>query len=150
MADDVGLLFIAVREARAIEEVPRVPRVFRDRLNPLEVFRPAQVRKKFRFWPHQILEILDEIRDDIEPDTQRSHAIPALTKLCATLRFFACGTYLDVVGDVMGLSDATVCRIVHDVTRALLRRRRHHLTWPANESLAEIKSSFMDIAGKSF
>ena len=150
MADDVGLLFLAVREARAIEEMPRVPRVFRDRLNPLEVFRSAQFRKKFRFWPHQILEILDEIRDDIEPDTQRSHAITALIKLCATLRFFACGTYLDVVGDVMGLSDATVRRIVHDVTRALLRRRRHHLTRPANESLAEIKSSFMDIAGKLF
>jgi hypothetical protein len=87
----------------------RVPRLFRDRTDPLQIFRPDQIRKKYRFWPHQIIQLENLLHDDIAPLSERSHAIPAIVKLCAALRFYACGTYLDVVGDVMGISESSVC-----------------------------------------
>ena len=57
----------------------------------------------------------------------------ALIKLCTTLRFFACGAYFDVVEDTMGLSQATVCVVVHQVTQSILRLIRRFVVWPAVE-----------------
>ena len=148
MADDILLLLLIEQQQRRFEAEPRVERLFRDRLNPLEVFRPEQVRRKFRFWPNQIRDILEMVRDEFEPQTARSHAVPALIKLCCALRFYASGSYLDVVGDVMGLSETTVCRVVRDVTAALLRLQPQHLHWPGNEERWQIQIGFRAIAGE--
>ena len=151
MADDIALLAPIRRNGRRDrrrEEAPRLPRVFRDRLNPLEALRPEKVRRKFRFWPWQIIQILTWLGPELEPTTDRSKSVPALVKLCTTLRFYACGAYFDVVGDTMGLSEATVCVVVHEVTRALLRLIRRFVVWPAVEQYPAIKRAFHAVAGK--
>ena len=77
----------------------RLPRLFLDRIDLLETFRPEQVRRKYQFWPTQIIQLM-QIRNRLDPAMEGSFTIPAIIK-CAALRFFACGTYLDVVGDVL-------------------------------------------------
>ena len=148
MADDILLLLPIQQQQRRVEAAPRVERLFRDRLNPLEVFRSEQVRRKFRFWPNQIRDILDMVPDEIEPESARSHAVLALIKLSCALHFCASGSYLDVFGDVMGLSEATVCRVVRDVTAALLRLQPQHLHWPINKERRQIQIGLRAIAGE--
>ena len=81
----IFLLLLSIqRQQRRVEAEPSVGRLFRDRLNPLEVFRPEQVRRKLRFWPNQIRDILDKMHDEIKPETARSQAVPAMIKLCCT------------------------------------------------------------------
>ena len=48
----------------------------------------------------------------------------------------------------MGLSEATVCRVVRDVTAALLRLQPQHLHWPGNEERWQIQIGFRAIAGE--
>ena len=148
MADDPALFLPLPRAIRRPEVHPRAPRLFRERVNPLDVFRPEQVRRKFRLWPAQVRELVNLIGDELEPVTQRSHAIPATIKVCAALRFYASGSYLDVVGDVMGLSEPSLCVIVRDVTQSLLTRRQRFIQWPQAQDRPRIMREFGDIAGK--
>ena len=146
MADDFLLLLPIQRQQRWVEVEPRVERLFLDHLNPLEVFRPEQVRRKFCFCPNQIHDILDMICDEIKPETARSDAVPTIIKLCSALQFYASCSYLDV-GDVMGLSEATIGRVVRDVTAELLRLQPH-LHWPGNEEHRQIQTGFRAIASE--
>ena len=60
-------------------------RVFRDRRNPLDM----ELYDKFRFRRHDILTIVDELRDDLEyPDT-RQGPLPATLQVVVALRMYA-------------------------------------------------------------
>ena len=57
-------------------------RVFRDRKNPLDVYDDVELYDKFRFRPHDILTIVDELLDDLEyatrnPIDTRQGSLPA-------------------------------------------------------------------------
>ena len=51
-------------------------RVFRDMKNPLDMYDDVELYAKFRFRRHDILTIVDELRDDLEyhshPDTRQA------------------------------------------------------------------------------
>ena len=66
-------------------------RVFRDRKNPLEstMYDDVELYAKFRFRRHDILTIIDELRDDLEcPDT-RQGPLPATLQVIVALRMYA-------------------------------------------------------------
>ncbi len=48
--------------------------------------------RTYRLPSHVIFNLLQEIKDDLEPST-RSHAIPGLSKLLATVHFLASGSF---------------------------------------------------------
>ncbi len=48
--------------------------------------------RTYRLPSHVIFNLLQEIKDDLEPST-RSHAIPALSKLLSNLHFLASGSF---------------------------------------------------------
>ena len=127
---------------------PRIERLFRDCLNPLEVYRPEQVRRKFCFWLNQNRDILDTIREAIKPETARSHAVPGIIKLCCALCFYTSCSYLDMVGDMMGQSEAIVYRVVQDVKEALLGLQPQHLHWPGNGEHRQIQTAFRAITSE--
>ena len=64
-------------------------RVFRDRKNPLDMYDDGESYDKFRFRRHDILTIVDELRDDLEyPDT-RQGSLPATLQVIVALRMYA-------------------------------------------------------------
>ena len=63
-------------------------------------------------------------------------------------RFYATGGFYIIVGDGHGPATATVCRVVHRVTHALVREFSHVICWPTDrESVDAIKAKFYAIAG---
>ena len=50
-----------------------------------------EIIMRYRLSSHAILQLLEEIKDYIESPTQRSHSIPAVVKLLATLQILASG-----------------------------------------------------------
>ena len=98
---------------------PGAPQLFRERVNPSDIFRPEQVQQKFHLWRAKWGSWW--IGDELKPMDQRSHAIPATIKICAVLCFYTSGPYLDITGDVICLFDEpSLCVIVPDMMRALL------------------------------
>ena len=78
----------------------------------------------YRF-PHvELLRLCDELQHDIGLVTVMSHAIPTHTLVMVALRFYATGSFQSVVGDVTGLRQSSVCRLIDKVTTALYRKAR--------------------------
>ncbi|XP_030066666.1 putative nuclease HARBI1 [Microcaecilia unicolor] len=76
--------------------LPR-PRVFRQRL-VLEHMSDRKIVDDYRLTRTAIHQLYHEIRDDIDPTTHRSHAVPGLAKLLTVLQFLATGTFQHVLG----------------------------------------------------
>ena len=76
-------------------------------------------RKRYRFQPKTVEALCLLLGKEIEPEASSNNAFTAMQKLCITLRFYATGTHQIEVGDGEGASQASVSRIVKQVTRVL-------------------------------
>ncbi|XP_030071483.1 putative nuclease HARBI1 [Microcaecilia unicolor] len=95
-----------------------------------------------------IYELYQEIRDDIDPTTVRSHAVPGLVKLLVVLQFFATGTFQHVLGGNSGVDQSTVSRNLTQVLRTLKKCVCKHIAFPTGEEeRRRIKQDFYKIAG---
>ncbi len=72
------------------------PRVVKDRMDPLTLIAPDQAKRKYRLWPEVIYKLCDELVPFLERKTKRSSALPVIHQVLAALRFYTCGTYLEV------------------------------------------------------
>lgn len=59
------------------------------------------------------------------------------------LRFFASGSFMEVIGDTMGYDKSTVSRAVENVTNALLTKKDQYLKWPTQEEIKKIKGELL-------
>jgi hypothetical protein len=105
----------------------RKQRVFRNRTNPLDEYDDDEIRKRFRLSRELILELYEQIGAELEPQTQRNHAIPAIIKICCALRYYASGTYQAVIGDGLGIHKASVSVIINSVTEKICRLRGRYI-----------------------
>ena len=74
--------------------------------------------------------LLNLVEADLQRPTRRSYALTPAAQLLAALRFYATGSFLEVIGDGHGLSKASVSRSVEVVTSALLRHIPDHIQFP--------------------
>lgn len=74
----VFLLGLADDEQR---QLIRRERVFRDRTNPLDFLNDTEVIERYRLPREFLFRLIDIVREDIEPDTHRSHALSACTQV---------------------------------------------------------------------
>ena len=122
--------------------------LFVDRLNPLEVLRSEEdVRARYRFYRSTIYSIMRLIFEDITRPTQKSMALPLIVILCSALHFFASGSLYLVLWDCLLISPASMCRCVHTVSEALVKKSKDFIRWPSVGGMERLKERFYDIAG---
>jgi len=138
-------VFIMIRDHQDRLNLRR-NRIFRDRLHPLDTYDDIELIRRYRLSRPLIIELFDHIRDEIEPQTLRSHAIPGMLQLFCTLRFYATGTFQAVIGDSIGIHKSSVSRIVTRVTTALCRLKNRYIQFPRRENIIRTKQKFYDIA----
>ena len=63
-------------------------------------------------------------------------------QLAVALRFFATGHFQTTDGDLIGVLQPSVCRIIHKVSAAIARRRRRFIKFPATTILQIFKEKF--------
>ncbi|XP_060759492.1 putative nuclease HARBI1 [Neoarius graeffei] len=127
-----------------MERAVKRKRVFRDRTNPLEVYNDDEIISRFRLTREAILRLTDELGEVLGPTTERSHSIPALLQVCTALRFYATGSFLNTVGDTVGLSKASVSQVAYRASGALSERLPQFPTEPAE--LSRLKRGFYNIS----
>ena len=64
-------------------------------------------------------------------------------QLLIALRFYACGSFQQVIGDTVGVEKSTVSRIIRRVSLALAQ----YCEWPSDDRKKKIKSAFFQMAG---
>ena len=138
----VDLLFGNLQEAR------RRPRQFRYNKVPFELYTDEELRVRFRFGRESIGFITDVLTDDLQRKTRRNHALQPVDQVLIALRFFASGSFLQVVGDTIGVDKSTVSRVVMDVARALVAKQHRFIQWPTtNAELLRNKNAFYQRGG---
>ena len=69
-------------------------------------------------------------------------------QVLVALHFFASGSFLQVIGDTLGLSKSTVSWTVNNVSYALAQKQVHFIKWPSTEAeVAQIKRGIYDKGG---
>ncbi|KAK0140211.1 putative nuclease HARBI1 [Merluccius polli] len=89
-----------------------------------------QVIQRYRLPREAIRQLLGTISQDLRRATRRSFALTPQVQLLAALRYYATGSFLQVVGDGLGLSKASVCSSVQAVTYSLFRLVPQHVRFP--------------------
>ncbi|XP_071137367.1 putative nuclease HARBI1 [Mytilus edulis] len=126
---------------------PKPPRKYRKRLLTLDDLTDKELRARYRFGRNSIIRITDIVRKDIEHPTQRSQSLSAEMQVLVALRFFACGGFLQVVGDTQGIDKSTVSRCVQKVSDALNAKADQFIKWPSVQRKGDIKQGFFDNGG---
>ena len=67
---------------------------------------------RYRFRRADIMNLVDMVDDNVSVAERKGSLTPTLQVLIA-LRFFACGSFQLVVGDLFGVSKATISRTIH-------------------------------------
>ena len=58
------------------------------------------------------------------------------------LRFYASGSFMEVIGDTMGFDKSTVSRAINNVTNALVLHKDKFIKWPNPAETPESKQNF--------
>lgn len=106
------------------------PRNFLDRDNPLEDYRDDIFEHRFRLNKDCFRDLLNLL--NLERLTQRNNPLPPALQLATTLQFYATGCYQYVLGDLQGLSQPSVSRIILQTSKEIARLARTHIVFPQN------------------
>ncbi|CAC5403276.1 HARBI1 [Mytilus coruscus] len=120
--------------------------VFRDRTNPLDLYDDLELVKRFRFDRQTILQIADLLQEDLESSTLRNHAIPPVMKVLIALRFYASGSFQNIIADTFNIDQSTFSRTTHSVSNALVRRAHKFIKFPSGHVIKENKVKFYAVA----
>lgn len=121
MAAIQRVLVLNQRRRRPWSRLVHVNFFIRQNLSPFDILPDVAILKKIRLPRQLIMELLDLLRPALARLTRRNFALSPEVQLLAALRFFATGSFIEVVGEGYGLSKTSVWRCVHTVTNALLR-----------------------------
>uniref|UniRef100_A0A3P9K6K5 DDE Tnp4 domain-containing protein n=1 Tax=Oryzias latipes TaxID=8090 RepID=A0A3P9K6K5_ORYLA len=83
-------------------------RVYVERAQPLEQYTTEKLYARFRFGNADIKYIADLVRPKLQRRTRRSHSLSVEQQVLIGLRFYASGTFYQVVGDNIGVDKSTV------------------------------------------
>ena len=127
------------RERRPRSRLVAINGRIRDNFDPLEVYTDAAVIQRYRL---PIRQLLGTIRQDLRRATRRSFALTPQVQLLAALRFYATGSFLQVVGDGQGLCKASVCRLFQAVTYSLLCLIPRHVRFHSRDEMGATQENF--------
>ena len=69
----------------------------------IDDYSEEELRVRYRFRRDSILFITNLVAGDISRNTRRNHALPPLLQVLIALRFYASGSFLQVIGDTFGV-----------------------------------------------
>ncbi|KAG7174270.1 nuclease HARBI1-like 3, partial [Homarus americanus] len=107
----------------------RRERRYLDPLNPKNISDENPLRY-YRFPLREILRLCEELDPFLRQRMTRSHAVPTHRQVLVALRFYASGTFCNVLGDTVGLTQASVSRIIRNVTQILSDMARNEIKMP--------------------
>ncbi|CAH2106033.1 unnamed protein product [Euphydryas editha] len=95
------------------------PRQYKERVDYTTTLNSVEFQMRFRLDKASVEHLLVEIMPHLRVKGTRNHGVSPLHQLLLALRFYALGTMLLSVGDFIGVSKASACRIVRDVSSAI-------------------------------
>ncbi|XP_066585919.1 putative nuclease HARBI1 [Prorops nasuta] len=121
----------------------------RDTNNPLEELSDRSFKLRYRFSKTFVKDFLLPIITDnlMENVNQRGLPVSALEKLLIALRFYGSNCFQNISGDLRGISQQSVSRIVKEISRCFAAQLPNFIFLPKTaDECAHIKQKFHQIA----
>ncbi|XP_053299052.1 putative nuclease HARBI1 [Pleuronectes platessa] len=117
-------------------------RVYVERIDPLQKYTNEELYARFCFGRADIQYIVDLLRPNLQRRTQRSHGLSVEEQVLIALRFYAYGTFYQVVGYYMGVTKSTVCDVLKSVSTALASLINEIVSFPKDDQIIQAKQNF--------
>ncbi|XP_030047265.1 uncharacterized protein LOC115461536 [Microcaecilia unicolor] len=125
----------------------RRQRVFNTRTTLLGLPEEEVVRR-YGLSSVAIMALYEDLKDDLDPLTGRSHAIPGLVKLLSAIHFMASGSFQTTVAVAGGMEQSTFSRCFRQVLQAMTGRVRDYVQFPTQkQQWQDLKDDFCAVAG---
>ena len=106
-----------------------------------------ELRARYRFGQDSINFIANLLREDLVRTTNKATGLTVEEQVKIALRFYASGSFLQVIGDTLGYNKGTVSRVVDNVTNARIARKDQFIKWPTdNHTQNKIRYGFFQQA----
>ncbi|XP_052286574.1 putative nuclease HARBI1 isoform X2 [Dreissena polymorpha] len=102
---------------------------------------------RYRFSKNGVSFLENLLKDDLQQQTNRNHALTSIQQILITLRFFGTGAFYSVIGDTLGFHKCTVSRVVENVTDAIIKHLHEFVVWPSPAEKERVKQGFYAVAG---
>lgn len=103
----MSLMLMLMEEER--QRSLRAQKIFRDRRSSLDYMSDNEIISKYRQDRASILHLSNYVLfSRLSKSSKRNHVVSPELQVCTALRFFATGSFYSVLGDVHGLSKASV------------------------------------------
>lgn len=125
-------------------------RVIRDHANVLDNYSDEQFRERFRFGKIGFLKLVEYLKSDLEPRSNRRCNYSPEAQLLVALRFYANGSAQLMVGDTFAenASQSAVSKIISKASLVLASKADSVITFPSTtEEISAVKSGFYKLYG---
>ncbi len=126
------------------QRLPPERQVLADRSDPLQHFDETSFRDNFRMHKVNAVEIISLLEPRLSSVTQRGQPVPVFLQVLITLRFLACGAFHRETGNLCGVGEPTVCKVIHRVCRAICELRPYYINFPDATTQANYKVLFYE------
>lgn len=128
-------------------KIPKEPRkrVFFQRKHPMLEYDESDFIKRYRLPKSAIMELTSILNNRLAYLHNKNDPVPVLDMVIMTLRYYATGTMQMVIGDLSGIHQVSVGRIVKRTTIALAEKAREWIQMPTTaEEIQKVKSDFRE------
>ena len=85
------------------------------------------VLKRYRLTLQVILDLIAELRDELDPSVNLGTAIPAHVKVLCSLHYLASGSFQTTVGMSGGIAQSTFSRVLGKFLDVMLKRAGQYI-----------------------
>ena len=106
----------------------------------------TQIVHNYRLDRESIYELCHELEAELARPTRRVHALPVSLQVMIALRYFASGSYMNVIGDAHGVSKMSVSRSIHSIAKNIAKNIGLYIQFPmTNTERQSVMFNFYDI-----
>ena len=111
----------------------------------IDSYTNEELRTRYHFGRESIMYITNLLAEDLRRKTQGNNPISVLQQVLIALRFYASGSFLQIIGDTIGVEKSTVSRVVTSVSWVLVAKQQQYIKWPKDQQ--ELGSSSTNVEG---
>uniref|UniRef100_A0A8C5ER96 Putative nuclease HARBI1 n=1 Tax=Gouania willdenowi TaxID=441366 RepID=A0A8C5ER96_GOUWI len=120
-----------------------VHRHYHFRRREYKQYTNEELYARFRFGNADIKYIAELVRPELQRRTRRSHSMSVEEQVLIALRFYASGSFYQVVGDSIGVDKSTVNKVVKAVSVTLASLVNQFVCFPRDDQISQTKGKFL-------
>jgi hypothetical protein len=127
-----------------LQQLVRQPVMRERRADHMVVLSDAEFKRTFRFTKPAVDVIVDMVFDELHLPSNRGLPLSVLQQVLIALNHYAGGQFQRVTALCGGVSQATVCRVIHRVSMAICNHLQQHIRMPSEQQMSDTAQNMLE------